>query len=70
MKKAEIQAFILATNDDEDVKRHIPKADLLSADDWKVLAIEYEKKVTKGTAKMQRDWPERARIQFEILKQE
>ncbi|KAF5482814.1 putative AC transposase [Colletotrichum siamense] len=37
-KKMEIQSFILSSKDDADVKQHIPEADLLSPDDWKVLA--------------------------------
>ncbi|KAF9871170.1 transposase-like protein [Colletotrichum karsti] len=37
-KKAEIQAFLLANNDDDDVAQHIPEKDLLSGEDWKVLA--------------------------------
>ncbi|KAF6790002.1 transposase-like protein [Colletotrichum sojae] len=37
-KKSEIQSFILSNNDDDVVKKHIPEADLLSSDDWQVLA--------------------------------
>ncbi|KAK2738962.1 transposase-like protein [Colletotrichum kahawae] len=37
-KKTEIQAFILSNNDDDDAKQHIPEEDLLSTEDWKVLA--------------------------------
>ncbi|KAF4491061.1 Pyruvate decarboxylase [Colletotrichum fructicola Nara gc5] len=37
-KKTEIQAFLLANNDDDDARQHISEKDLLSSEDWKVLA--------------------------------
>ncbi|KZL66453.1 transposase-like protein [Colletotrichum incanum] len=37
-KKAEVQAFLMSCEDEDDVNHRIPDADILSGDDWKVLA--------------------------------
>ncbi|KAJ0298016.1 hypothetical protein Brms1b_013475 [Colletotrichum noveboracense] len=37
-KKTEIQAFLLANNDDDDARQHISEKDLLLSEYWKVLA--------------------------------